>query len=519
MVGMDGGIMGDTGYGLSPELFRAVFPFHIVLDRGLRIRQLGRVFERICPLLREGRPITDYFDLKRPVIPFTFEGIRQASRSLFLLVCKRKTMELRGEMCHPPGTDLLYFLGTPWITRIDQLGTLGLTLDDFPIHDPIADLLFLIQSQHNTIESTRKLTEELRRQREELRRINRNLALQSQVNRIFTENLPPKELFFRLLGVIGESLGCVAGNVWEEEGQWRASAVWRRFDAPATPSSCRTQASPPLAEYLDRIAREEGIFQDSLEPVIAGEMPGIERLPRGEERSGSSRPASEMFGFPVRIGGKTAALFTFLADAPLCLEESISDTIRDIALRLGREFDRRRAEAALAESEARRQESEKKYRILWENAPEAVLLLDPSGGIRFANPAVTSIFGYPPEEIAGASILRLIAPHCAEGEGEPPPEKLLSRLLSGKRREFLARRKGGERFPIGNRSRPFGERRVCCQVEKDIAGSKDGGCSPLLARIQASIMYSKTFLPCILSVMITVIMRATYSLPFSDSVP
>lgn len=58
---------------------------------------------------------------------------------------------------------------------------------------------------------------------------------------------------------------------------------------------------------------------------------------------------------------------------------------------------KRQTEQALRESELR-------YRLLWETATDAVLLLTPEAVIEFANPAVKAIFGYTPEELVGNNV-------------------------------------------------------------------------------------------------------------------
>jgi PAS domain S-box-containing protein len=58
---------------------------------------------------------------------------------------------------------------------------------------------------------------------------------------------------------------------------------------------------------------------------------------------------------------------------------------------------KRNTEEALRESELR-------YRLLWETATDAVLLLTPDAVVEFANPAVKPIFGYDPQELIGKSV-------------------------------------------------------------------------------------------------------------------
>jgi PAS domain S-box-containing protein len=53
-------------------------------------------------------------------------------------------------------------------------------------------------------------------------------------------------------------------------------------------------------------------------------------------------------------------------------------------------------------------ESERRYRLLWETCPDAVLLMDPAGRIDFANPAAKGVFGYAPDEVIGQGLALLL---------------------------------------------------------------------------------------------------------------
>lgn len=75
------------------------------------------------------------------------------------------------------------------------------------------------------------------------------------------------------------------------------------------------------------------------------------------------------------------------------LVPAVQRELRDAATRAAR----RRAEADLQQSELR-------YRSVWENSTDAVLLLDLSGVIRFANPACASVFGWAPGPLAGQTL-------------------------------------------------------------------------------------------------------------------
>ena len=98
---------------------------------------------------------------------------------------------------------------------------------------------------------------------------------------------------------------------------------------------------------------------------------------------------------------------------------------------------RRAAEETLRESELR-------YRSVWDNSTDAVLLLDASGVIRFANPANLPVFGWDPGDLVGLGL------DVLQPVELPPGHWWQSFRASGtaKSTETLARRRDGSRVDI-----------------------------------------------------------------------
>jgi PAS domain S-box-containing protein len=121
------------------------------------------------------------------------------------------------------------------------------------------------------------------------------------------------------------------------------------------------------------------------------------------------------------------------------LVPAVERELREAATRQAR----REAEAALRESEFR-------YRLLWETASDAIILMDTDSCIRFVNPAVERIFGYKPEEVVGQKLM-LLQPESLQGAHL---EGMRRYLMTGIRSanwgatETLGRRKDGTVFPI-----------------------------------------------------------------------
>jgi PAS domain S-box-containing protein len=92
----------------------------------------------------------------------------------------------------------------------------------------------------------------------------------------------------------------------------------------------------------------------------------------------------------------------------------------------------------------RLQQSEANYRLLFEEAPDAVLITDENGYISLVNPGASLLFGFTEEELLNKHPQDLIAPEDIERKA---PTKLLT-LVEGHtvRQERLLVRKDGERI-------------------------------------------------------------------------
>ncbi|MBW4560740.1 MAG: histidine kinase [Mojavia pulchra JT2-VF2] len=164
---------------LSPELFAKAFPFHFVFNKNCEILQVGSVLERISPKQLVGSQIEQHFHINRPKIQADFDAINKNSRSFFILEFLHNKMQMKGQMMYQQEQEIMFFLGSPWITDTANLAPFGIKLKDFAIHDPIVDFLFLLEAQNAALADTQKLTVELTQQKAQLQiavQIKENLA-------------------------------------------------------------------------------------------------------------------------------------------------------------------------------------------------------------------------------------------------------------------------------------------------------------------------------------------------------
>lgn len=148
-------------WGLSPRLLDQVSPFHMVLGQDGNLHQVGKSLARLCPDLTPGRAWRDLVEVVSPRGSLEWDALRTRERSLFVLKITCCDLTLRGQMVHDEGTDVVIFVGSPWITDLAAIGEKGLTLEDFSVSDNVVDYLLLLQTQGTALEQSRTMADEL----------------------------------------------------------------------------------------------------------------------------------------------------------------------------------------------------------------------------------------------------------------------------------------------------------------------------------------------------------------------
>ncbi|MBD2717408.1 ATP-binding protein [Synechococcus sp. FACHB-909] len=166
-----------TSVPLPDHLFDPLFPFHLVVDRALTIRSAGSVLRRILPepdLL--GQSLDDHFQLMRPDVPMDFPSLSECTDRHVILKSDRIPLQLKGQICCLDQTEQLLFVGTPCLLQLEDLKSLGLKINDFPLHDSLVDFLFLLQARNVALTESQQLNDILTTQRAELRESTQRLS-------------------------------------------------------------------------------------------------------------------------------------------------------------------------------------------------------------------------------------------------------------------------------------------------------------------------------------------------------
>ncbi|MEO0869964.1 MAG: histidine kinase dimerization/phospho-acceptor domain-containing protein [Cyanobacteria bacterium J06642_11] len=160
--------MGSFEYTLSPQVFAQAFPFHLVIDASLKIVQAGDVIQRVLDVSLVGERIEDYFLISRPKIDWDLAAIQQKQQSLFVLSVKQSKIILKGQMSWDPSQEVLFFLGSVWVHKADDLKEMGLKFQDFALHDTTSDFVILQRTSQMALEDAQALTQEVQLQKEQV---------------------------------------------------------------------------------------------------------------------------------------------------------------------------------------------------------------------------------------------------------------------------------------------------------------------------------------------------------------
>ncbi|XP_067129797.1 guanylate cyclase soluble subunit alpha-1-like isoform X2 [Centruroides vittatus] len=139
---------------LSVASFCKAFPFHFVVDRNLKLTQVGLGLSKLIGGRNKkirGCNITKFFRILQPKVSPSFQAIYAKMNMPFFLSiqnCHKQVegMELKGQMIYCPESDSLLFLGSPVVDGLDEMNARGLYLSDIPIHDATRDII-LVEEQ------------------------------------------------------------------------------------------------------------------------------------------------------------------------------------------------------------------------------------------------------------------------------------------------------------------------------------------------------------------------------------
>ncbi|RUS91248.1 hypothetical protein EGW08_000960, partial [Elysia chlorotica] len=187
---------------LTSDQLCTTFPYHLIFDRKLRLRQFGRTMARLSPVpLYTGLLVTSVFHVLFPRISFTVENILQFTNSIYILGvgpspsgkqnggAAESGLSLKGQMIWFAESEMMLFIGSPRLQSLTEMKRMNIYMSDIPLYDVTREMVLLYQQRNAEIDITKKLDETTA----ELKRTSRELALEKQLtDRLLYQMLPAK---------------------------------------------------------------------------------------------------------------------------------------------------------------------------------------------------------------------------------------------------------------------------------------------------------------------------------------
>lgn len=166
--------MNKLEFNFSEDSFNRLFPFYILIDNTLQIESFGKGLAKICPNLARSINFPDNFIIRRPHLEKpTFQEIVFNSNQLTVIECKKSGMSIRGQFERL--NDSLLFVGSPWFTSMTEVVEQKLTLHDFALHDPLLDLLHVLNNHETTSNELKELLITVNSQKNKLKVANKEI--------------------------------------------------------------------------------------------------------------------------------------------------------------------------------------------------------------------------------------------------------------------------------------------------------------------------------------------------------
>uniref|UniRef100_A0A8D1UWP3 guanylate cyclase n=1 Tax=Sus scrofa TaxID=9823 RepID=A0A8D1UWP3_PIG len=186
---------------IEERTFCNAFPFHLVFDASLRVKQAGVNIQKYVPGLRTPKIRLDtYFSIVHPPVAFDIFSICQFINSPFVLKARgermpeagrsRPPLKLRGQMIWMESTRCMVYLCSPKLRSLGELEERQMHLSDIAPHDTTRDLILLNQQRLAEME----LSNQLERKKEELRVLSKHLAIEKKKTEALLYAMLPKHV-------------------------------------------------------------------------------------------------------------------------------------------------------------------------------------------------------------------------------------------------------------------------------------------------------------------------------------
>lgn len=230
----------------------------------------------------------------------------------------------------------------------------------------------------------------------------RRIATQFAVTRVLAEAATLAEAAPRIVQAIGETVGWEVGAIWELD---RAANLLRCVDMWRSPSvnAANFESQTRQSTFAPGVGLPGRVWATG-KPAWIANVVEDPNFPRASFAAQDGLHGA--FGFPILCGGEVVGVLEFFSREVREPDNALLEMFGAIGSQIGQFIERRRAEAALKDSESL-------YHSLLEGLPVMVLRKDLQGRFTFANQRFCAELGKTLEEIVGKTDFDFFPPELA----------------------------------------------------------------------------------------------------------
>lgn len=170
----------------SKDNINKLFPFYLLINNELIIEAYGSSMRKLhgnCI----NKLFTESFQLIRLVeVNINFNTFCTLANKLVIFKINRGVDDaiiIKGQFIYIEKDEQLFFTGTPWFGRIEELRKTGLLINDFPHNNPTIDLLHLLKAEEIINQDLNRLVGTISEQKDKLKKGEAQILISLQKER------------------------------------------------------------------------------------------------------------------------------------------------------------------------------------------------------------------------------------------------------------------------------------------------------------------------------------------------
>jgi PAS domain S-box-containing protein len=275
----------------------------------------------------------------------------------------------------------------------------------------------------------------------ELREALRRVEAHHAVTRALAESDSMRDAIPRILGALGEALGCDLAYAWQPDPTGQKLEHVGAWPVP-TPIQFADFAQLTRATVFGSGVGLPGRVWMEGKPAWLVDVTDDPNFPRAHAAAGVGLHTG--FAFPAVLNDEVVFVFEIFAKETRARDEDVLSVLAHIGNQIGQFIARARANDAMKLSDARKG-------AIVQAALDCIVSMNAAGCITEFNPAAERIFGYRKDDVLGKDMASLLIPPLLRATHRRGLARYLagsaSRLM-GKHVEFSALRADGTEFPI-----------------------------------------------------------------------